>query len=185
LSEISENSFNINISKNVKSLRAKRNYTQGQLAKLAQIPRTTLTNIESGESNPSLSNVIKLANALNVGLDLLVSSPRPETILIRNDELPFENKSGATIIKILPDTSKDIDVDRVTLGPHDVFRGSPHLSGTKEYMTVISGEVIVRLFGQEYHLHPGDLLAFPGDVPHSYHNPIGKDSQYFSIIVPS
>ena len=185
MNESIESSFNINISKNVKSLRAKRNYTQGQLSKLAGIPRTTLTNIESGESNPSLSNVIKLSSALNVSLDLLVSRPRPETILIKKDELAFENKNGVKIVKILPETSKDLDVDKVALGPHEVFRGSPHLNGTKEYMTVISGEVIVKLFGEEYHVQCGDLLAFPGDVPHSYHNPLNKVVEYMSIIVPS
>ncbi|WP_127716377.1 helix-turn-helix domain-containing protein [Halobacteriovorax sp. HLS] len=171
------------ISRNVKALRAKRNYTQAQLAKLAGLPRTTLTNIESGEGNPSLSNIIKLANSLNVSIDLLVSAPRPSTVLIKEDDLPKEIKGPAFITKILPDTIKDLDIDRVSLKRNETFKGTPHLNGTREYMTVISGEVIVRFNGEKYHLKKNDLLAFPGDVHHSYQNPLSVDSTYMSIIV--
>ncbi len=183
--ELDLNSFNSNISQNLKFLRAKRNYTQKQLSEVSKIPRTTLTNIESGEGNPSLSNIIKLAHALDVSIDLLVSAPRPETILLRESELPLEIKGGANITKLLPEKTKGLDIDRVRLDQNQTFRGTPHLGGTREYMTVISGEIIVRFNGEEFHLRKNDLLAFPGDVHHSYQNPLGTESVYMSIVIPS
>lgn len=176
--------FHTHISENVKALRAKRNFTQKQLSELAKIPRTTLTNIESGESNPSLSNVIKLAQALDVSIDLLVGPPRADTVLIKNLDLSRELKGKTSITKLLPDKLKGVDIDRVTLAADNTFRGTPHLSGTLEYMTVISGEVIVRLNGESYHVFENDLLAFPGDVNHSYQNPLNKESIYMSIVIP-
>ncbi|OUR94825.1 hypothetical protein A9Q84_17095 [Halobacteriovorax marinus] len=181
---IDVSAFNTHISENVKALRAKRNFTQKHLSQLAKIPRTTLTNIESGESNPSLSNVIKLAGALNVSIDLLVSPLRAASVLIKKSDLPLEVKGGTSISKLLPEKIKGMDIDRVTLAPLHTFRGTPHLGGTHEYMTVISGEVVVRLNGEKFHVYEDDLLAFPGDVQHSYQNPLDRESIYMSIIIP-
>ncbi len=183
--ELDINAFNTHISQNLKFLRAKRNYTQKQLSDVSKIPRTTLTNIESGEGNPSLSNIIKLAHALDVSIDLLVSAPRPETVLLREQELPLEIKGGASITKLLPEKMKGLDIDRVTLDSNQTFRGTPHLGGTREFMTVIKGEIIVRFNGEEFHLYKNDLLAFQGDVHHSYQNPLNSESMYMSIVIPS
>jgi len=183
--ELDINAFNSYISHNIKFLRAKRNYTQKQLSEVSGIPRTTLTNIESGEGNPSLSNIIKLAKALNVSIDLLVSAPRPETILLKENELPLEIKGGASITKLLPEKIKGLDIDRVKLDPGQTFRGTPHLAGTREYMTVIKGVIVIRMNGEKFHLLQNDVLAFPGDVHHSYENPLASESSYMSIVVPS
>ena len=177
--------FNSFIANNVKSLRAKRNYTQKQLADLSKIPRTTLTNIESGQGNPSLSNVIKIANALNVSIDLLVNPPVSSTVLIPESEIPRIIKGTTEIFKLLPEKIKGVDLDRVLLEPNETFRGSPHLNGTKEYMTVIEGKVEVRLNGECYTVKKNDLLAFPGDVNHSYKNVHTKRSTYISIVIPN
>lgn len=177
--------FNSFISTNVKALRAKRSYTQKQLATLCDIPRTTLTNIESGQGNPSLSNVIKIANALNVSIDLLVNPPIPSTLLIKEDELPRVIKGQTEIFKLLPEKIKGVDIDRVVLGPNEIFRGTPHLNGTREYMSVLEGQVEVRLNGECYTVNKNDLLAFPGDVNHSYKNTKQKQSKYISIVIPN
>jgi transcriptional regulator with XRE-family HTH domain len=185
MKHIESQGFNSFISSNVKSLRAKRNYTQKQLAELCNIPRTTLTNIESGQANPSLSNVIKIANALNVSIDLLVNPPVASTILINADKVPKVIKGDTEIFKLLPEKVKGVDMDRVVLGPHETFRGTPHLNGTREYMSVIEGQVEVRLNGESYTVNRNDLLAFPGDVHHSYRNTGKNESIYISIIIPN
>src|SRR5215471_992174 len=49
--------------------------------------------------------------------------------------------------------------------------GTPHLPGTREYFTCLEGRVEIVVAGERYDLHAGDVLAFPGNTPHSYHNP--------------
>ena len=49
--------------------------------------------------------------------------------------------------------------------------GTPHLPGTREYFTCLEGRVEIVVAGQRHDLDPGDVLAFPGNTPHSYHNP--------------
>jgi quercetin dioxygenase-like cupin family protein len=44
---------------------------------------------------------------------------------------------------------------------------------------------LITLFvdGQNYILETGDVLAFPGDCKHAYHNPDKTESQGISIVV--
>jgi len=48
--------------------------------------------------------------------------------------------------------------------------GTPHLPGTREYFTCLEGRVEIVVAGQPHDLNAGDVLAFPGNTPHSYHN---------------
>jgi transcriptional regulator with XRE-family HTH domain len=52
----------------IKFLRLERNLTQVELANLAQFDKNYIGQIERGERNPSLINLIRLSKALNVKL---------------------------------------------------------------------------------------------------------------------
>lgn len=54
------------------------------------------------------------------------------------------------------------------------MRGTPHLPGTREYFTCLEGQVTIFVAGERNDLVRGDVLAFPGNVPHSYQNPDAK-----------
>ncbi|MCT4641024.1 MAG: helix-turn-helix domain-containing protein [Bacteriovoracaceae bacterium] len=171
---------------NVKDFRTKRGHTQQEFAAIAGIARSTYTNIESGEANPSLSNVVKIAQALDVTVDLLLSKPRAQTTLLKKKDLVKEIRGvGVEITKLLVDNFKEVSIDKVKITPGDVFRGKPHLNGTKEYLTVIEGEVEVVISGQRYKVVKDEVLAFPGDVNHSYRNIGIEDLVYMSIVIPS
>ena len=65
-----------NLARNLASLRHSRSLTQDALAKAAGLPRSTIANLESGEGNPSLTVLTKVADALATSIDELVASPR-------------------------------------------------------------------------------------------------------------
>ena len=48
--------------------------------------------------------------------------------------------------------------------------GTPHLPGTREFFTCLAGRVHIVVAGDRYELDEGDVLAFPGNLPHSYQN---------------
>jgi quercetin dioxygenase-like cupin family protein len=54
--------------------------------------------------------------------------------------------------------------------PGATMGGTPHLPGTREYFTCLTGSVRIVVAGERYELAEGDVLAFPGSVPHSYQN---------------
>src|SRR5689334_12243278 len=122
-----------NLAKNLEILRRKKNLSQPQLAKLAELPRSTLTHLESGMGNPSLRNLIKISTALGVGIEELLTRPRSETTLIAAARVPVQIRSQdrVRVHKLLPDPLKGIEIDRLEFDPDAVMGGHPHLSGTK------------------------------------------------------
>lgn len=173
------------LAENVMNLRKKMGLSQLQLAKKAQIPRSTLTYIESGESNPSLMNLAKVSAALQVSLEELISQPRSQLKLIKAAEIPVEKKSKnqVRVEKLLPDPIPGMEIDRMTFSPYSRMKGTPHILRTKEYLYCSEGEVRVYVQKQQIDLRKGDVLAFPGDEPHAYENLVGKKTVCFSVVV--
>lgn len=161
-----------NLAQNILILRQKRRLTQASLAKLAGATRASIALIESGTSNPTLEVLMKLSQALQVSLDELTSSPQAECKHIKAADIPLDrrSKNGVLLRKLLPDKIRATEMDELVLEPGATMTGSPHVEGTKEYFTCIDGQVSIGVLGQVYSLAKGDVLAFPGDKPHSYKN---------------
>jgi transcriptional regulator with XRE-family HTH domain len=85
------------LSRNMFNLRQARNLSQGDLSSLSGLPRSTVTHIESGSGNPSLRNLIKVANALQVSIEELLARPRTEVQLVRSVALPSTTKSKGAV----------------------------------------------------------------------------------------
>ena len=173
-----------NLAANILALRSGAGLSQQQLANLAGIPRSTLTHIESGEGNPSLSNLCKLAGALGVSIEELLTRPRGEVTLLRAADVPVLARSGGKVRvhKLMPDAVRGIDIDRVVITGRASMGGKPHLAGSKEYLMTLEGIVTVSVAGQDYPVAVGDVLAFPGDQKHAYHNPSSREAVAYSVV---
>lgn len=57
----------------LRELRTERGFSQERLALAAGLDRTYVSSIERGERNPSLTNILKLANTLGVKVSELAS----------------------------------------------------------------------------------------------------------------
>lgn len=58
---------------NIKKFRQKRELTQDKLARLADIPYTTITKIETGViKRPSVQAIAKIAKALDISIEKLI-----------------------------------------------------------------------------------------------------------------
>lgn len=164
--------YSTHLGANVAALRQKQGLTQAALAKKAGTTRASITLIESGSANPTLEQLLKVATALSVSIEELISRPKAECQHIRAKDIPVANRSehGITLRQLLPDAIHATGLDELVMEPGSVMVGSPHLTGTKEYFTCLKGQISVRVLGQAYDLKPGDVLAFPGDSNHSYKN---------------
>lgn len=159
------------LARNLVALRHTRSLTQEQLAKSAAVPRSTIANLESGEGNPSLAVLVKVAGALGVPIDELLASPRA---LVRHwaaSEVAKRQKGrGVTIRELVPEPVPDEMMEVMNFAPGAVMAGTPHLPGTREFFTCLHGQVVISVAGERYPLAAGAVLAFPGNLPHSYQN---------------
>ena len=181
-----ESKVSLYLANNIVALRKQRAFSQEQLARLAEIPRSTLTHIESGSGNPSLQNLVKISAALQVGLEELLSRPRNECELRELAQIPVIKRSQGRVrvFKLLPDKVKGLDVDRMEIDAGAVMGGQPHLAGAKEYITVLQGEITVLVAGESYKVKSGGVFAFPGDQAHSYRNTGAGSALAISVVVP-
>lgn len=159
------------LARNLSALRQVRALTQDMLAKSAGVPRSTIANLESGQGNPSLIVLLKVANSLAVPIDELLASPRAKIRKWSRAEIAAQNGGkGVTMRSLIPERIPDELLNVMEFAPGATMRGSPHLPGTREYFTCLAGDIVIFVAGERFDLHAGDVLAFPGNVPHSYKN---------------
>jgi len=173
-----------NLGCSLEYLRNARGLTQDQLAGISGIPRTTLSHIESGEGNPSLKTLSKLALALGIPYEELLMAPKPSCVLVRNHELKKHTRSQGKVnkVELLPRPIPGLQFERLEFQAHALLIGTPHSKGTREYFTCTKGQISVTVEGNEYSLQEGDVVAFPGDRKHAYKNQMDKASEGISIV---
>ena len=60
------------LGENLKRVRAKKKLSQGALARLLEVNKGYISNIENGNKNPTLATIQRLADALGVSADELL-----------------------------------------------------------------------------------------------------------------
>src|SRR5262245_34701241 len=116
----------LHLARNLASLRHARRLTQDGLAKAAALPRSTIANLESGEGNPSLTVLVKVAGALGVPIDELLASPRAKVRRWSVTEVATRTKGrGVTIRALVPEPVPDEMMDVMDFKPGAVMAGTP------------------------------------------------------------
>jgi transcriptional regulator with XRE-family HTH domain len=160
-----------NLARNLVSLRQVRRMTQQSLAKAAGVPRSTISNLESGRGNPSLAVLLKVAAALGVALDELLSAPRTKVRKWKKAEISVRGRGrGVATRPIVPEPVPDQLMEVMEFEPGAALGGTPHLPGTREFFTCLEGAVTLLVAGEAYEVGAGEVLGFPGNSPHSYRN---------------
>ena len=170
------------LSENLRELRKARGLSQARASKLADIPRATWTNLESGSANPTLAVLTAVADALNVRLDELLASPRRPVQLYRATQLRSRSRGGVEVRKLLPEGLPGLETERMEFAPGATMRGTPHTPGTREYLTCERGVIELSVDGEAHRLDPGDVLVFRGDRPHGYRNPGRAGCVAYSVV---
>nr|WP_276937703.1 XRE family transcriptional regulator [Ferrimicrobium acidiphilum] len=170
----------------IKQERQLQGRTLDQLAELAGVSRRTIASVEQGNTNPSVGILLKISDALGIGLPSLVEPPRPPFVrVVRNGKgaALWSGKAGGSGVLIAGTEPPDVvELWDWHLGPHDSYESEAHSSGTRELLHVLQGTVTIEVADQAYALEVGDAVSFHGDVAHTYTNP-SKTSAHFSLAV--
>jgi DNA-binding XRE family transcriptional regulator len=167
---------------NIIDLRKMRGLTQSKLATLADIPRSTITYLESGAGNPSLHNMIKISKALEVKVEELFVRRVSTATLVTSNSLEVKTKNNCQIFNILPTPVKGLTMERFEFEVDGMFTGIPHLKGSTEYFCCILGKAEVTVAGKSHYVDKGDVLIFLGNEKHSYRNVSNSKTVAVSVV---
>ncbi len=134
-----------------------------------------LSQIEEGKTNPPLGTVIKLAKALDLTIDHLISGEEGEDYtIVRKDDRKVISRYDATREKhygyeyesLAPHkTDKHMEPFLVTLEPSETAEERSTHDG-QEFIFVLQGKMEVRLRENIHLLEPGDSIYYDSTVPH-------------------
>src|SRR5215210_3857661 len=74
--------LSLTIGARVRDLRHARHWTLDHLAAAAGVSRRMVVNIEQGTANPSVGTLLRISDALGVGLPALVEPPEPQRVKV-------------------------------------------------------------------------------------------------------
>ncbi len=170
----------------VRQERKSRGWTLDQLAMAAEVSRRMLVNVEQGGVNPSIGTLLRLADALGVGLPALVEPPeRASSKLTRSGEgavLWTGELGGAGVLVAVTEPPDVVELWEWSLEPGETHSSESHTEGTRELLQVQEGSVTLAVGDERHVLEAGDALSFRGDVAHAYSSPHDQAAR-FSLAV--
>ena len=162
------------LARNMRRLRGERGLTLEELAKRAGISRSMLIQIEQQRVNPTLAILVRLAQALDVGLAELVElgSQRRVRVISRDDvaELWTSPGGGSGRLLVGSDQLDHIEFWDWRLEPGDVHRPKRTSAGTAEIIHVLDGDLMLEVDGESHAAAAGESVVFSADADHSYGN---------------
>lgn len=182
----STTALSVAIGARVKDMRQARRWTLDQLAAAAGVSRRMVVNVEQGAANPSVGTLLRISDALGVGLPALVEQPEPRPVKVTrtgDGAALWTGTAGGRGVLVAGTAPPDVlELWDWTLGPGDQHGSEAHTPGTKEVLQVLDGAITLTVADESIVLQTGDAVAFLGDVAHAYANP-GKEAARFSLTV--
>ena len=145
-----------------------------------------VVNVEQGTVNPSVGTLLRISDALGVGLPALVEPARPQPVKVTRHgqgAVLWSGEFGGRGVLVAGTEPPDVvELWDWTLGPADQHASEAHTAGTQELLQVRQGEVTVQVGEQSVTLTAGDSVVFGGGVAHSYANRSAQTAR-FSLAV--
>ncbi len=172
------------IAMNLKRLRAERNLSLGKLSELSGVSKVMLSQIEKGESSPTINTLWKIAGGLQVSytklIDLQVEAPR---IIRKEESAQMDMERGYRAFHYsTANSARDFEFFNGELEQEGEFTSEGHGSNTHEYLLVTKGQMILRYCGEEYVLEKGDFIHFDCSQPHTYLNRGAETTEFTNIV---
>lgn len=173
------------VATNIKKLREDARLSLEEMARRSGVSKSMLAQIERGEGNPTLSTLSKLAIGLKVPFDALTVRSKKEFEIVKFYDLaPIEDNEGKVRhYSIFPDDeNRHFALYYLEVEPGGHWASEPHLPGTTEFLSILSGSLTVQWGHEEHTIYNGEHVRFHADIPHSYKNPGQLKTGLYMII---
>lgn len=152
----------------LRAARKARGLSLDAAAKLSGVSRSMVSQIERGESSPTVATLWALTRALQLDFaGLLEGRPAPGIEVTRAAAAPVIQRGGVTIrILSAPESVGRHEVYELQFTKGAKLTSDPHSPGSREHLTVLEGHLTVTSGDATDQLQPGDVARYPADRPH-------------------
>ena len=176
------------IGRRVKALREAMDLSLRDLAERSGVSAPMLSQVERGETSPTLQVAARIAAGLELRLSQLLRLDEGGTVTVVR---AGEGRRGGTdghryevLSPPLPGLRAEVSRHRLTPGAVTGGPGDPpiHEPGARETAVVEGGEVTLLIDGARHGLGPGDCVTFDADLPHHFENPGKEDAVLLAVV---
>jgi transcriptional regulator with XRE-family HTH domain len=176
------------IAANLKRLRTHQGHSLERLAKIAGVSRAMLSQIETSKSVPTISLLLKIANALGVPIANLLVGPasRATAVLPREDAKILTSSAGRFSSRALfpLDGVRRAEFYEIRLVSQHREVIEPRATGARENLVVVQGRLELTVGNEPSVVLPaGDAAAFHADVPRSFRNLDGGETVIHVVVM--
>ena len=171
------------LGRRVRDERISRGFSLEQLSQRSRVSRSMISAIERGAKAATVIVLDRVATGLDTSLSrLLAEETGARVIVLRHSRQKVAKAAAGWERRILSPVLPGVEFEfmRTTLGPSvnaGVFL--PHARGSREYVAVEKGTLLLALDGETHTLNAGDSIYYDGDCMHGFANPDGVPCEYY------
>ncbi|KAB2331449.1 cupin domain-containing protein [Bacillus mesophilum] len=176
---------NIDIGKKVEKYRKAKGWSSRQLAKIAEITPSMLSQIERGLANPSIQTLKVLAKALDVPtFSFLLEESNTEELIVRHNERKHMVVENLSYELLSPDFTGTLATAIMNVPPNSSSSEKLLEHKGEEVAYVLQGKIKVYLNDQEYILNTGDSVKIPAYMKHKWENYFNEHASILFSVTP-
>jgi transcriptional regulator with XRE-family HTH domain len=178
------------IGSRVKALREASGLSLRDLAARSGVSAPMLSQVERGETSPTLTVASRIASGLELRLSQLLRLDEggSVTVVRAGERTRGGNKRRGHGFEVLTSSQpgQRAEISRHTLAPGGATGAADdppmHEPGSRETALVETGSVVLVCDGQQYVLEAGDCVTFDADLPHHFENPATEDAAFLAVV---
>ena len=179
----------IEVGGRIRALREGMGLSLRDLAERSGVSAPMLSQVERGETSPTLALAGKIAAGLELSLSQLLRLDEGDSVSVvrANGRMRGGGTRGHSYEVVTPGLpGQRAEVSLHVLKPGAATGGPDdppiHEPGARETAVVTGGRLRLVCDGQTYELAEGDSVTFDADLPHHFENPDGSEARFFAVI---
>lgn len=178
----------VSVGTRVRALREAMGLSLRDLAGRSGVSAAMLSQVERGETSPTLAVAEKIATGLELTLSQLLRLDEGEHVVIsRAGERRRYERGGHRFEELtppLPGQRADVSLHALAPGATTGGPGDPpmHEPGSRETTVVLEGALALFVEGARHDLSSGDSVTFDADLPHHFENEGEEPTRFLAVI---
>jgi XRE family transcriptional regulator, regulator of sulfur utilization len=172
----------------VRALRESMGFSLRDLAERSGVSAPMLSQVERGDTSPTLTVAGRIASGLELTLSQLLRLDESEhVVVVPAGTGRTRARAGHVTEELTPALpGQRADVSRHTLDPGAVTGGPEdppmHEPGARETVLVLAGRLTLVIEPEDRELSAGDAVTFDADLPHHFENRGKRPCEFVAVV---